>query len=497
MCKRSLAPRGVGRRALGGGAFVAASILLSACGAPPETSRQTVDDTPAVPGQAVPGQTLLITGGTVVTMDAEDTFIEDGAVAVQDGRIVAVGPANELAAEYVGARPVSADGGLILPGLINTHTHVPMVLFRGLADDLDLMDWLENHIFPAEAEHVDEDFVRWGARLACLEMLRGGITTFVDMYYFEHAIAEEVERCGMRAVVGETLIDFPAPDHETWQATIDYIRDFVATWRGHPRITPAVAPHAAYTVSGDHLIEAHRLATELDVPLLIHLAEDRAEIERVRQATGQTPVEYLADLGVLDDRVIAAHMVWPTDAEIELLAQRGVGVAHCPQSNMKVAAGVAPVPTMLTAGVAVGLGTDGAASNNDLDLWEEIDTAAKLHKVTSGDPKVVKARDALRMATLLGARAIDMENEIGSLEVGKRADLIVVRTDGFHQTPYYDPYSLLTYSTKSSDVETVIVEGRVVVEQGRVLTLDVAAIRSEAAKYRERVGQLEPTSADP
>jgi 5-methylthioadenosine/S-adenosylhomocysteine deaminase len=318
-------------------------------------------------------------------------------------------------------------------------------------------------------------------------MLRGGTTTFVDMYYFEDVVAEEAERCGMRAVVGETLIDFPAPDNQSWQEAVAYTRDFVARWRDHPRITPAIAPHSAYTVSGEHLGEAHRLATELDVPLLTHLAEDRAELQRVREATGMSSVELLEEIGFLDPRLLAAHVIWPTPAEIELLARRGVGVAHCPQSNMKVAAGVAPVPAMLDAGVAVGLGTDGAASNNDLDLWEEIDTVAKLHKVAQLDPTLVDARQALRMATIDGARALNLEGEIGSLEVGKRADLIVVRTDGFHQQPHYSPYSLLTYSTKSSDVETVIVEGRVVVEGGRVLTLDPDEIRARVAAYRDRI----------
>jgi 5-methylthioadenosine/S-adenosylhomocysteine deaminase len=318
-------------------------------------------------------------------------------------------------------------------------------------------------------------------------MLRGGITTFVDMYYFDDTVAEEAERCGMRAVVGETLIDFPAPDNKTWEEAIAYTRRFVERWRGHPRITPAVAPHSAYTVSAEHLVEAYRLAVELEVPLLTHLAEDRAEIERVRERTGRTSIDYLEELGILDERLLAAHVVWPSPSGIELLARRGVGVVHCPQSNMKVAAGVAPVPAMIEAGVAVGIGTDGAGSNNDLDLWEEVDTAAKLHKLTSGDPTVLNARQALAMATIEGARALGLEEEIGSLEVGKRADLIVVSADGFHQQPQRpeeNPYSLLVYSTKASDVETVVIDGRVVVRDRRVLTLDEAEILARAAEYR-------------
>jgi 5-methylthioadenosine/S-adenosylhomocysteine deaminase len=441
-------------------------------------------------GGAYASTQLLITGGTVVAMDVAGTVIPNGAVAIADGRITAVDTRADLESAYPKARRISAGGGIILPGLINAHTHVPMVLFRGLADDLELMDWLENHIFPAEAEHVDEEFVRVGTRLACLEMLRGGITTFVDGYYFEDAIAEEADACGMRAVLGSTLIDFPAPDNKTWEDAVAYARAFVEKWRGHSRIIAALGPHSAYTVSAEHLKEAYAVATELDAPLLIHLAEDRGEIERVTQATGMTSVDYLDHLGILDQRMVAAHMVWPTPTEIRLLAERDVGVAHCPQSNMKIAAGVAPVAAMLAAGVAVGLGTDGAASNNDLDLWEEIDTAAKLAKVTTGDPTVVDARQAMGMATIEGARALGMEDMIGSLEVGKQADLIVVSTDGIHQQPQpaeINPYSLLAYATKASDVDTVLIDGRVVVENGRVLTLDKARVLEDAAEIRSRI----------
>ena len=448
---------------------------------------------PVVAGGAEPTAataTLLVAGGTVVTMDASGTVLRDGAVAIAGDHIVAVGPTAELAARYPAAERLDARGKVVLPGLVNAHGHAPMVLFRGLADDLPLMEWLEKHIFPAEAAHVDEDFVRAGTRLACLEMLRGGTTTFVDMYYFEDAIAEEADRCGIRAVLGETLIDFPAPDHATWDEAVAYTRRFAERWRGHARITPAVAPHAAYTVSNEHLVAAHRLASELDVPLLVHLAEDRVEIDRVRTRTGKTSVELLESLGVLDDRLLAAHVVCPTPAEIALLARRGVGVAHCPQSNMKIAAGVAPVPAMLAAGVAVGLGTDGAGSNNDLDLWEEMDTAAKLHKVTAGDPTVLPARDALAMATIGGARALGMEREIGSLEPGKRADVVIVGADGLHQEPQdpaANPYSFLVYSTKAADVETVLVDGRVVVRDGRVLTLDEPAVRARADELRAKL----------
>ena len=430
---------------------------------------------------------IIIRGGTIVMMDASSRVIENGAVAIKAERIVAVGTTAEITGRYVSARVINAAGKVVMPGLINTHGHVPMVLFRGIADDLVLMDWLQKYIFPAEAKNVDEQFVRWGTRLGCLEMIRGGTTTFVDMYYFEDAIADETARAGMRAVLGETLIDFPAPDNKTWDAGMTYMEKFAARWKGHPLITPAIAPHAPYTVSTDHLKQAHAFSERLGVPLVIHVAEDPAETKTIQERYGASPVAYLDRIGLLDARVIAAHMVWPTSDDIATLAKRSVGVAHCPQSNMKLAAGAAPVPQMLRGGVAVGLGTDGAASNHDLSLWEEIDTAAKLHKLTSKDPTVVNAREALEMATIRGARAIHQDKEIGSLEPGKRADLIIVGMTGVHQIPVYNVYSQLVYATKASDVETVVINGKIVMQNRRVLTIDESSVRAKANQYRDRI----------
>ncbi|MDX1503148.1 MAG: amidohydrolase, partial [Thermoanaerobaculia bacterium] len=426
--------------------------------------------------------------------DAAAPVIAEGAVAIVGAERAAVGPAEEIAERYPGGRVVDAGGGWILPGLINAHTHAPMTLFRGLADDLPLMTWLEEVIFPAEAEWVDEEFVRWGTRLACWEMIRGGVTTFVDMYYYEDAIAEEAEACGLRAVLGETLIDFPAPDHPTWEEAVAYTRSFLARWRDHPRVTPAVAPHSVYTVSEPHLRQAAALAAEYDAPLLIHLAEDAAEVERTVAATGRRPVEWADALGILGPGVIAAHMVWPDPGEIELLARRGVGVVHCPQSNMKVAAGAAPVAALLAAGVPVGLGTDGAASNNDLDLWQEIDTAAKLAKLVLRDPTALDARRALSLATSEGARAIGLGERIGSLEPGKRADLIVVERGAPHLTPEFDPYSALVYSARADDVSTVLVDGRVLMERRRLTELDPAPIVAAVERIRRRLSGAGPGS---
>lgn len=430
---------------------------------------------------------LLITNGWVVTLDADQRVVEDGAVAIEGDRIAAIGTTAELLDQYPDFKRLSAAGGVIMPGLINTHTHVPMSLFRGMAEDLPLMRWLREVIFPAEAEHVSEDMVRVGTRLACLEMILGGTTTFVDMYYFEEAIAEEAAACGLRAVVGETLIDFPAPDNKTWDEAMAYTESFLKRWQDHPLITPAVAPHAVYTVSAEHLAQTHALAARYNAPLLIHLAEHPSEMQSVREQVGKTPVRYLDDLGLLDDRVLAAHVVLPTPDEIELLARRQTGVAHCPQSNMKLGAGVAPMPAFLAAGVDVGLGTDGAASNNDLNMWEEIDTAAKLHKLHGLDPTAIRSHQVLEAATLGGARALDMDHEIGSLEVGKRADVIVVGLDGAHQQPLYDLEAVLVYATKASDVDTVVVNGRVLLHQGRLTTLDRERIFADVADYRDRM----------
>jgi 5-methylthioadenosine/S-adenosylhomocysteine deaminase len=430
---------------------------------------------------------FIIRGGTVVTMDAASRVIDNGAVAVRGERIVAVGPANEINAKFTARRVIQATGKVVMPGLINTHTHVPMCLFRGIADDLVLMEWLTKYIFPAEAKNVDEEFVRWGTRLGCLEMIAGGTTTYCDMYYFESAIAEETAKAGMRAVLGQTLIDFPAPDNKTWDAGIAAVTKFVARWKGHPLITPAIAPHAPYTVSTEHMKQAHEFSVRNKVPLVTHIAEDSAEVRQIQERYRRTPVAYMDSIGALDRLTIAAHVVWPDETDIQTLAKRGVGVGHCPQSNMKLAAGVSPVPAMLKAGVAVGLGTDGSASNNDVSLWEEIDTAAKLHKLNSKDPTVITAREALEMATIRGARALHLEKETGSLEPGKRADLIIVGMSSSHQIPIYNVYSQLVYATKASDVETVMINGRLVMVNRRVLTVNEPLVRARANRYRDQV----------
>jgi 5-methylthioadenosine/S-adenosylhomocysteine deaminase len=435
---------------------------------------------------------VLVRGGIVVTMDRERRVLERGSVAIWEERIVEVGPVDLLDAKYTATRTIDATGKVVLPGLINTHGHAAMVLFRGLADDQPLQDWLTKTIFPAEAKNVNEDFVRRGVRLACLEMILGGTTTFVDMYWFENAAAEETAKAGLRGVLGQAVIDFPAPDNKTWPEMMKAVETYTAKWKGHPLVAPAIAPHAPYTVSLEHLKEAYAVATKLDIPYVIHVAETRSEVDAIQAKRGISPVAYLDQLGVMDARMVAAHCIWVDDADIQTLARRKVGVAHCPQSNMKLASGTAPVPAMLAAGVAVGLGTDGAASNNDLNLLEEADTAAKLHKLIGMKADVLPAKQALEMATIGGAKVIKREKDLGSLEAGKLADLIVVRMDAANETPLYNVYSQLVYATKASDVETVMVNGRFLMEDRQVKTLDAEAVKAGARALRDQIRKSVP-----
>ncbi|HET6668899.1 MAG TPA: amidohydrolase [Pyrinomonadaceae bacterium] len=430
---------------------------------------------------------LLVLGGTVVTMNQSREIILDGGVAVKAGKIVAIGSRADISSSYVGRQTINAAGRIVIPGLINGHTHVPMVLFRGLADDLDLQEWLTKYIFPAEAKNVTEEFVRVGTRLGLAEMVRGGTTTYCDMYYFEDAIAEETAKAGVRAVLGETVIDFPVADNKTNAEAMAYVEKFVKRWQGHELIVAAIAPHAPYTVSEEHLRAARAFSDRTGAPIVTHISETKREVDDSVKAHGASPIAYLDRIGFLGERVIAAHVVWPQGTDSQILKKHGVGVIHNPQSNMKLAAGVAPVPQMMKDGLLVGLGTDGAASNNDLSMWEEMDSAAKLHKVISNDPKVMSAQEAFELATIRGAAALHLEKEIGSLEVGKRADLVLVESDSLNQIPSYNVYSDLVYATKASAVQTVIINGRVVMRDRRLLTLNERAIKASAQVFRGRI----------
>ena len=430
---------------------------------------------------------ILITGGTVVTMAGPN--IERGSVAIRNGEIVAVGPSSEVDAKFTAKTVIRAGGMAVVPGFVNAHTHVPMTLFRGIADDRDLMDWLTNFIFPAEAKNVDRDFVKWGTRLAAAEMIRSGTTTFADMYYYESDIARETKAAGLRGVLGETVIDFPAPDNKTWPAAMAYMRDYAKQWKGDPMITPAIAPHAPFTVSEEHLREVRALATELGVPILIHVSETKDELRQVAEKhNGMTPGAYLDSIGFLGDDVVAAHGVWLTPEELKTFAAKKTGVAHCPESNEMLASGVAPVVAMIRAGMEVGLGTDGpAGSNNNLDMVEEMASAARLQKVSSGDPKAISAREVLRLATIGGAEVLGLADRIGTLERGKRADIAIIDLQQTKSQPVYAVESAIVYAASGSSVVTTIADGRILMRRGEVLTVDEKATVAKAKEYRDKV----------
>jgi 5-methylthioadenosine/S-adenosylhomocysteine deaminase len=441
-----------------------------------------------VAGQAAPQQvTLIVTNATVVTVDANMRVLAPGAVAIRGRDIVAVDTPQAIAAAYKAADSIDARGDVVMPGLINTHTHAPMVLYRGLADDLALMDWLQKYIFPAEAKTVSPEFVRAGTRLAALEMIRSGTTTYADMYYFEEEIARATRAAGLRGVLGQTIIQFPVPDARTPAEGLARTEKFIREFAHDDLIVPAVAPHAMYTLDAATLKAARALADREHVPVITHLAETKDEVAIARDKYQATPVQYLDSLGFFGPRTLAAHVVHITPEDIATLKKRGVGTSHNPESNMKLASGTAPVPALRAAQVAVGLGTDGAASNNDLDMFEAMRQAAFLHKLQSNDPRTLPAPDVVVMATREGARALGMEREIGSLEPGKRADLIVVSMSSARQTPMYDPLSHLVYATRGDDVRTTIVNGRVLMRDRKVLTLDEPAVLAEARRLSAQV----------
>src|SRR5436853_6468157 len=431
---------------------------------------------------------LIITGGTVITMDGARTIYDDAAIAIKGDTIVAIGRREQIAAHYQSAQTLDATGKLILPGFINGHTHVPMTLFRGLHDDVTLNDWLYKYIFPAEAKNVNEDFVRWGTRLAAAEQIRSGVTTFADMYYFEDAVAEETKAAGMRGVLGETWIDFPAPDNKSEAEMLAYTEKFLKKWQGDPLIYAAVAPHSIYTCSQKTLQDATALARKYHAPILIHLSEMKKENDDSLKNNGMSPTQYLNKIGVLGPDIVGAHCIFVDAADQKTLAQRQVGCVYNPSSNMMIASGVAPVPELRAAGVAVGLGTDGpAGSNNDLDLMEEIDLAAKLAKITKMDPLALNAKAVVEMATIDGAKALHMQTEIGSLEAGKKADLILISLDEPNAVPMYSVYSQIAYSLKASDVQTVVIGGRVVMRDRKLLTVNEEEAIAKAREYQKKI----------
>lgn len=426
---------------------------------------------------------LVITGGTVLPIDDEGTVIKDGFVAIDGDRVAQIG----LGEPPVATRTIDAAGGIIMPGLVNAHTHAAMTLFRGLADDLPLMDWLNNHIFPAEATYITPDGVYWAQLLACAEMIRSGTTCYCDMYYFEDDGARASREAGVRAVLGEALIDFPGPDRRDVTERLERNEQLCKDWADDPLIYASVQPHAPYTCSADVIVKAKEIADRYDVCFKIHLSETAGEVEQVEGEHGVTPVGLLDKLGVLDSRVLCAHAVHLTHADISLLAEAGAGVVHCPESNMKLAAGIAPVPNLMLAGVRVGLGTDGCASNNNLNMFGEMGTAALLHKVANNDPTVMDAGTVVTMATRGSAGVLGLGDEIGTLQTGKKADVIVVDANRANMVPLYNEFSHLVYATNGNEVRTVVINGQVVMEDYELLSIDEEKVFAEVGSIAAKI----------
>lgn len=430
---------------------------------------------------------LIIKADFILTMDAGLTTIRRGAIAVWDGKVVSVDTAEKVLERYTAARVVGGEGYVAFPGLVNTHTHAAMVYFRGLGDDLPLKVWLEDHIWPAEKRWLTPAFVADAVELACLEMLKAGITLYSDMYFYADAIARATKKMGLRAVVGAGIVDFPTISGNNADDYLEKGESFIRAWKGDAFITPSLAPHSQYACSPETVIRAKRTADKYGVPLHMHIAETKWDMEEVLRRYGKTPVKLLEESGILDERVVGAHCVWVNEEEIELLSRRGAGVSHCIESNLKLASGIAPVIKMLRAGVKVSLGTDGAASNNDLNILSEMATAAKVHKTLAEDAGALGARQALLMATRWGAEVLGLGGLCGSIEEGKSADVVLAQLRKPHLTPLYDIYSQIVYSMNSGDVSAVIVNGRVLLDERRFVGGDEEDILQRARKWGERI----------
>lgn len=429
----------------------------------------------------------IVFGEDILTMNDRLDIVHNGAVAVKGGKIADVAAAENILKKYSSAHSIGGQGRLVLPGFINTHTHAAMVYFRGLADDLPLKDWLEKHIWPAENRLLSAEFVYDAVLLACLEMLKSGITTYNDMYFFGDSSAAASKQLGMRALLGVGVLDFPTKTANTVDEYLGNADRFIDSWKGDPLITPCIAPHSAYACSTQTLERVKELADRRGVLTTIHLSETAWEVSEIMHRYGKKPVEYLERIGFLSDRLLAAHCVWLDDGEIDHLARRGVAVSHCIESNLKLAAGIAPVTKMLAAGVKVSLGTDGAASNNDMNILSEMATSAKVHKAMANDPTVVDSKTSLLMATRWGAAALGLGDELGSIQTGKRADIITINMRSPHLVPAYDLYSLIVYAAMASDIEDVMIDGRPVILGRALVTGDEEAILQKAYEWSRRV----------
>lgn len=425
---------------------------------------------------------LLISGGTALLMDENNTCLKDAAIAIHNTSILDIGSKENILCRYSAKKVINAEGALILPGLVNCHTHAAMTCFRGIADDLELMDWLNNYIFPAEAKNVNPHLAYWGSLLACAEMIKSGTTTFCDMYIFEDETARATKEAGMRCLLGEVLFDFPSPNCKTPAEGLAYTRHLAEKWKNDPLINIIVEPHALYTCSPDLLRNAKAIADEYHLMLGVHFLENQSEQAQLEQKYGQSATAFMEEIGYLNDRLLAFHCVCFSEEDRKRFAQYECKVAHNPASNMKLASGIAPVPDMIKNAITVGLGTDGCASNNTLDMIREMNTAAKLHKVARLDPTVMDAQTVVRMATINGAKALGLDRITGSLEIGKKADIITVGLDKPHLTPLYNEFSHLVYAAGGADVDCAIINGRLVMENRKLLTINEADVMTEVRK---------------
>lgn len=430
---------------------------------------------------------LMISGGKALLMDSRNTCLENACIAIHATDIIEIGTKEELCPKYNAKKVINAEGSLVMPGFVNCHTHAAMTCFRGIADDLELMEWLNEHIFPAEAQNVNPHLAYWGSLLAAAEMIKSGTTTFCDMYIFEDETARAAKEAGMRCLVGEVLFDFPSPSCKTPEEGLAYTRMLTEKWKNDPLVNILVQPHSLYTCSPALIQAAKKIADEYHLMLGIHLLENQSELRELQQKFGEDGVPFLERLGYLDERLHAFHCVCLSDYDIKLFAKYGCKVSHHPASNMKLASGISPVPDMLKAGITVGLGTDGCASNNTLDMIREMSTAAKLHKVARLDPTVMDAKTVVRMATIEGAKALNMDNITGSLEAGKKADIIIIGLDKPHLTPIYNEYSHLVYAANGADVNTTIINGQVVMENRQLLTINESDVMNEVREIAVKV----------
>ena len=430
---------------------------------------------------------IILYNGAVLTINDSDEIIDDGAIAINGSRIVGLGKSEDIKKKYEARKEIDANRGVIMPGLVNTHTHLAMSIFKGLADDLPLDKWLNEHIFPAEENFINKDSAYWGSLLSCAELILSGTTTFCDMYFFEKETGYAAEKAGIRGIIGEGIVSDFGDENEIFANKMELTAELLDKFENSSLVLIAIEPHSCYTCSKEILIKAKRFADENNLLFVIHLSETKKEFDDIKNKLGMSPVEYLDEIGVLDGRTLAAHCVWLSDVDIEILKKRNVNISHCPNSNMKLASGIAPVGKLLEKLVTVSLGTDGSASNNNLDMFSEISSASKLAKVSTLNPETLTAREIIRMATINGAKALGVEKEIGSLEIGKKADIIILDFNKPHLVPVYNYYSHLVYSVSGSDVQSCIIDGKIVMEDREILSFNVEEVIQEVNEIAQGI----------